>query len=121
MANAAASKMRLVNQEVLKEKGATLVAFQDVWKKSHELQGSMEKGSPKLLTATMVFHEERDAASQAVVETTASAMKAGELLAEVLGSSNVEMAINCHVNMQLQILTEISIPYLSQVPFDNTS
>ncbi|KAG0553581.1 hypothetical protein KC19_12G022600 [Ceratodon purpureus] len=102
LAIAAASETRMVSQQVLKEKEAALVAFQEVRQKSQELQDYLEKESPKLVTAMVVVQKERDTASQAASEATSSAMKAGELLAEVLGSFNLEMAKARHINMQLQ-------------------
>lgn len=104
IAIAAASEARMVSEEVLKEKEAALAAFQEVRQKSHELQAYLEKESPKLLTAMVVVQKERDTASKAAAEATSSAMKAGEVLAEVLGSFNLEMAKARHTNMQLQVL-----------------
>ena len=95
----------MVSQEVLKEKEAALAAFQEVRQKSQELQEYLEKESPKLVTAMVVVQKERDTASQAAAEATSSAIKAGGVLAEVLGSFNLEMAKARHINMQLQVLT----------------
>jgi len=104
MATAAASEARLISEAVLKEKETTLAAFQEVRQKSHELQDYLERESPKLLTAIVVVQKERDTASQAAAEATSFAMKAGELLSEVQGSFNLEMAKARHINMQLQVL-----------------
>ena len=105
LAVAAASEARKVSQEVLKEKEAALAAFQEARQKSQEIQDYLEKESPKLVTAMVVVQKERDTASQAAAQATSSAMKAGELLAEVLGSFNLEMAKARHINMQLQVNT----------------
>jgi len=95
----------MVSQEVLKEKEAALAAFQEVRQKSQELQDYLEKENPKLVTAMVVVQKERDTASQAAAEATSSAMKAGGVLAEVLGSFNLEIAKARHINMQLQVFT----------------
>jgi hypothetical protein len=121
MAIAAASEARRVSQEVLKEKEAALVAFQEVRQKSQELQDYLEKESPKLVTAMVVVQKERDTASQAAAQATSSAIKAGELLAEVLGSFNLEMAKARHINMQLQVLANTLFSYNRiSYPFHNS-
>jgi hypothetical protein len=80
---------RKVSQELQKEKEATLVIVQEARQKHKELQDCLER--------------ERDAASQAASEATSSAMKAREVLAEILDTYNLEMAKVRHVSLQLQV------------------
>lgn len=94
---------RKVSQELQKEKEATLVIVQEARQKHKELQDYLERESSRLLSALMIVHKERDAASQAASEATSSAMKAREVLAEILDTYNLEMAKVRHVSLQLQV------------------
>jgi shikimate 5-dehydrogenase len=94
---------RKVSQELQKEKEATLVIVQEARQKHKELQDCLERESSRVLTALVIAQKERDAASQAASEATSSAMKAREVLAEILDTYNLEMAKVRHVSLQLQV------------------
>ncbi|XP_073391729.1 uncharacterized protein [Physcomitrium patens] len=102
MAIAVASETRIASQKMQEERSAAIATFQEVRKQGQELQDTLEKESPKLLSTILEVQKERDTALQAAADATTSAMKAGEVLAEVLGSFNLEMAKARHINMQLQ-------------------
>ncbi|KAG0629748.1 hypothetical protein M758_1G127100 [Ceratodon purpureus] len=91
-----------VSQELQKEKEVTLVIVQEARQKHKELQDYLERESSRLLTTLMIVQKERDSASQAASEATSSAMKAREVLAEILDTYNLEMAKLRHVSLQLQ-------------------
>lgn len=103
MAAAAASETRRVSQDLVKEKEFALVAVQEARQKNQELQEFLERESSKIMNTIIVVQKERDTASQAASEATSSALKAGEVLAEVLGSFNLEMAKARRLSMQLQV------------------
>ena len=94
---------RKVSQELQREKEATLVIVQEARQKHKELQDYLERESSRLLTALMIVQKERDAASQAASEATSSALKAREVLGEILNTYDLEMANIRHVSLQLQV------------------
>lgn len=67
-----------------------------------EFQELMVQENTRLKTAISLVHKERDLAATAASEASTSAVKAGEVLAEVLGSFNQEMSKARRKSYQLQ-------------------
>lgn len=94
---------RKISQELQREKEATFVIVQEARQKHKELQDYLERESSRLSTALMIVQKERDAASQAASEATSAAMKAKEVLSDILCTYDTEMAKVRHVSLQLQV------------------
>lgn len=110
MAGEAAAEARKLSQELAKEKEYAIVAVSEAREKNQELQVYLERESSKIMHAIAVVHKEKDTASQAASDATSAALKAGEVLAEVLGSFNTEMAKARRMSMQLQVLLRSQMP-----------
>lgn len=93
---------RKMSQELQREKEATFVIVQESRQKHKELQDFLERESSRLSTALMIVQKERDASSQAASEATSSAVKAREVLSEILCTYDSEMAKVHHLSRQLQ-------------------
>lgn len=91
---------RKASQELLRENEATFVIVQEARKKHKELQDYFERESSRLSTALMIVHKERDAASLAASEATSSAMKARNVLSDILQTYDLEMAKVRHLQVQ---------------------
>ncbi|CAM6042630.1 unnamed protein product [Sphagnum compactum] len=102
-AAAAASEARRMSQELAKEKEYALIAVTEAGEKNQKLQEFLERESSKIMHAVAVVQQEKDAASHAASEATSSALKAGEMLSEVLNSFNTEMAKARTMSLQLQV------------------
>lgn len=103
MATKAASEARRVSEELLQEKESALQAVQEARLKNQEVQEYLERERSKVVQAMLVVQQERDTAAKAASDATSSALKAGEVLAEVLGTLNVETAKARRVNSKLQV------------------
>jgi alanyl-tRNA synthetase len=104
LAAAAASEARRMSQELAKEKEYALIAVTEAGEKNQKLQEFLERESSKIMHAVAVVQQEKDAASHAASEATSSALKAGEMLSEVLNSFNTEMAKARTMSLQLQVV-----------------
>lgn len=100
---AAMYEARMLTQELRKEKECALVTIQEARQRHQELQGCLERESPRLLTALTAVQKERETALQAASEATSSAAKAGEALAEILGTYDLEMVKARQMSLRLQV------------------
>jgi hypothetical protein len=103
MATEAASEARRVSEELMQEKESALQAVQEARLKNQEIQEYLERERSKLVQAMLVVQQERDTAAKAASDATSSALKAGEVLAEVLGTLNVQTAKARRVSSKLQV------------------
>ncbi|CAM6025460.1 unnamed protein product [Sphagnum balticum] len=115
MAAAAAAEAIKVSKELAKVKECSQIAIAEAQNKNHKLQQFLERESSKIMTAMSVVHKEKHVASLAASEAAASANQAGQVLADILGSFNSEMAKAQRLSLQLQdIQMEDSLNTLSQ-------
>ncbi|CAK9277147.1 unnamed protein product [Sphagnum jensenii] len=115
MAAAAAAEAIKVSKELAKVKESSQIAIAEAQNKNHKLQQFLERESSKIMTAMSVVHKEKHVASLAASEAAASANQAGQVLADILGSFNSEMAKAQRLSLQLQdIQMEDSLNTLSQ-------
>ncbi|CAM6034206.1 unnamed protein product [Sphagnum compactum] len=115
MAAAAAAEAIKVSKELTKVKECSQIAIAEAQNKNHKLQQFLERESSKIMTAMSVVHKEKHVASIAASEAAASANQAGQVLADILGSFNSEMAKAQRLSLQLQdIQMEDSLNTLSQ-------
>jgi hypothetical protein len=100
---AAASEARKVSQELAKQREYALIAVSEAGEKNQKLQEFLERESSKIMHTVAIIQQEKDTAAHAASEATTSALKAGEVLTEVLGSLKPEMAKARTRNLQLQV------------------
>jgi len=103
MAAAAAAEAIKVSKELAKVKEHSLIAVAEAQNKNQEVQQCLERETSKLLNAMLAVHKEKHVASLAASEASASALRAQQVLAELLGSFNSEMAKAQKLTMQLQV------------------
>jgi len=103
MAAAAAAEAIKVSKELAKVKESSQIAIAEAQNKNHKLQQFLERESSKIMTAMSVVHKEKHVASLAASEAAASANQAGQVLADILGSFNSEMAKAQRLSLQLQV------------------
>ncbi|KAH8962114.1 hypothetical protein BDL97_05G085800 [Sphagnum fallax] len=102
MAAAAAAEAIKVSKELAKVKEHSLIAVAEAQNRNQEVQQYLERETSKLLNAMSAVHKEKHVASLAASEASASALRAQQVLAELLGSFNSEMAKAQKLTMQLQ-------------------
>jgi hypothetical protein len=100
---AAASEARKVSQELAKQREYALIAVSEAGEKNQKLQEFLERESSKIMHTVAIIQQEKDTAAHAASEATTSALKAGEVLTEVLCSLKPEMAKARTRNLQLQV------------------
>ncbi len=103
MAAAAAAEAIKVSKELAKVKECSQIAIAEAQNKNHKLQQFLERESSKIMTAMSVVHKEKHVVSLAASEAAASANQAGQVLADILGSFNSEMAKAQRLSLQLQV------------------
>ncbi|KAL2622590.1 hypothetical protein R1flu_002795 [Riccia fluitans] len=91
-----------IQDNISLEKDAALQAVADAKRKSEEFQQFLLQEKTRLRNAVAMVQHERDAAAAAASEASSSALKAGEVMAEMLGSFNQEMNKARRKSSQLQ-------------------
>ncbi|KAG6550545.1 hypothetical protein Mapa_007914 [Marchantia paleacea] len=84
-------KSLALQDNIASEKDAAIQALAEAKKKSAEFQEFLLQEKTGMRHAVAIVQHERDAAAAAASDASNSAIKAGEVLAEVLGSFNQEM------------------------------
>jgi hypothetical protein len=84
------------------DRDAAIQAYSDAKRLRLEFQEFMEQEQTRLKTAVSLVYKERDLAATAASEASTSAVKAGEVLAEMLASFNQDMSKARRKTYQLQ-------------------
>ncbi|KAG0576109.1 hypothetical protein KC19_5G056200 [Ceratodon purpureus] len=95
------NKAHKTYEELSREKEQMWLVALAAQTKNLELNEFLKKESSNVVDAMIEVRKDRNIAFQAAKEAKCSALKASEVLAEVLKSFNEEMIKTCHVNMQL--------------------
>jgi hypothetical protein len=92
-----------VSKELAKVKKHSLIDITEAQNRNLEVQQCLERETSKLLNAMLAVHKEKHVASLAALEASASALRAQQVLVELLGSFNLEMEKAQKLTMQLQV------------------
>jgi hypothetical protein len=103
MAAIAAVESIKVSKELAKVKEHSLIAVVEAQNRNQEVQQCLERETSKLLNAMSAVHKEKHVASFATSKAFAFALRAQQVLAELLGSFNSEMEKAQKLTMQLQV------------------
>jgi len=103
MAAVATTESIKVSKELTKMKEHSLIVVAEAQNRNQEVQQCLERETSKLLNAMSAVHKEKHVASLAASEASASALRAQQVLVELLGSFNSEMEKAQKLTMQLQV------------------
>lgn len=103
MVQNAANEARRTSEELAREKEQMWLVASAARAKNLELNELIQKESLSIVETVALVKNEKDIASQAAKEARCSAMKAGEVLSEVIEYFNAQMIKVQHMDIQLEV------------------